>query len=129
MRGPIPGLDETAAGAPPRATAAPGQGQPGEATRVPITVLPGTEASSGTAGRGTEPEAESHRWPSYSGKPVSEVRWQDAGRYVAPVANQAAKLAISAIGLTGRGLEHLAQYLEARRQERETARRRQSNTL
>jgi hypothetical protein len=60
---------------------------------------------------------ELRKWPPYSGKPVSEVRW-DALRYAAPVVAQAEKLTIKAIELSGRGLSRLARYLEDRRQER-----------
>nr|MBA3449825.1 hypothetical protein [Chloroflexia bacterium] len=69
-------------------------------------------ARSAAAGEGLR------KWPPYSGKPVSEVRW-DALRYAAPVVAQAEKLSIKVIDLSGRGLSKLAAFLETKRQERE----------
>lgn len=66
---------------------------------------------------------ELRQWPPYSGKPVSEVKW-DALRYAAPVVAQAEKLGIKAIDFTGRGLSKLARYLETRRQERDVQKER-----
>ncbi|MGH2615371.1 MAG: hypothetical protein ACRDJC_09035 [Thermomicrobiales bacterium] len=76
-----------------------------------------------TRARSDDDLAELRKWPPYSGKPVSEVRWQEIGRYAAPVVSQAEKLAIQAIDLSGRGLSKLARYLATRRQEREAEQR------
>src|SRR5918994_472890 len=79
------------------------------------------EAQAATAAareEGGGDDQELRKWPPYTGKPVSEVRW-DALRYAAPVVAQAEKLTINAIALSGRGLSKLAQYLETRRQERD----------
>jgi hypothetical protein len=48
---------------------------------------------------------------------------------VAPIASQAEKLAIQAIDLSARGLTQLARYLDARRQERNSAQSRDSDRL
>ena len=103
MRGPILGLD----GEPARA----GQALSAEAAPPPTrTPEPAPRE---------EPEPGLKKWPPYTGKPVSEVRWQEAARYAAPLAAQAEKLAIQTIDLSARGLSRLARYLEARRQQRE----------
>jgi hypothetical protein len=73
----------------------------------------------GTSARSPQDDEELRKWPPYTGKPVSEVRWE-ALRYAAPVVAQAEKLTIKAINLSGRGLSKLAQYLEQRRQQRES---------
>lgn len=112
MRGPILGSDglplgqehETASPAPAPAPAAAREEDP---------------ESSGASARSAQADEELRKWPPYSGKPVSEVRW-DALRYAAPVVAQAEKLTIKAIDLSGRGLSKLARYLESRRQERDT---------
>lgn len=84
-----------------------------------------TETSGGTAA--PQSAEEPPEWPPYIGKPVSEVRW-DALRYAAPVVAQAEKLTIKAIDLSGRGLSRLARYLETRRQERDAAQTRESES-
>jgi hypothetical protein len=111
MRGPILGTD----------------GLPFDQEQVPA---PASSAAEPAAAREEDAEAsaavtaasqadeEPRKWPPYTGKPVSEVRW-DALRYAAPVVSQAEKLTIKAIDLSGRGLSRLARYLEARRQERD----------
>ena len=126
MRGPILGTDglphgqgqgETqAAASPPEPAAAREEG--GDAQ---MSATPGQEASDqiSTSTRSPQDDEELRKWPPHVGKPVSEVRW-DALRYAAPVVAQAEKLIIKAIDLSGRGLSKLAQYLEARRQERDS---------
>jgi hypothetical protein len=81
---------------------------------------------SSASARSPQDDEELRKWPPYVGKPVSDVRW-DALRYAAPVVSQAEKLTIKAIDLSGRGLSKLAQYLETRRQERDTAQQKQSD--
>jgi hypothetical protein len=108
MRGPILGLDD----APPAADQRRGED-------APASSAPGAERAEPRPGRGAPFDDELKKWPPYSGKPVSEVRWQDAMRYAAPVAAQAEKLAIQAIDLSARGLSKLARYLEARQKERQ----------
>ncbi|HKG26998.1 MAG TPA: hypothetical protein VKB09_15210, partial [Thermomicrobiales bacterium] len=78
------------------------------------------EEETETGGGSSTPEGgeELRKWPPYTGKPVSEVRW-DALRYAAPIVAQAEKLTIKAIDLSGRGLVRLAGYLETRREERD----------
>jgi hypothetical protein len=83
------------------------------------------EASTSSATAAQDDE-ELRKWPPYTGKPVSEVRW-DALRYAAPIVSQAEKLAIKAIDLSGHGLTRLAGYLEARRQERESDQEREAD--
>ena len=78
-----------------------------------------------SSGQGADEEL--RKWPPYTGKPVSAAGW-DALRFAAPIVSQAEKLAIKTIGLTGRGLSKLAQYLEARRLEREEADRRNASS-
>lgn len=119
MQGPILGLDDVPASgistAPPPAPAA---------SREEAAFMAGPDAARGPQDvaptRTRQDEDELKKWPPYSGKPVSEVRW-DALKYAAPVVSQAEKLAISAIDLSGRGLSRLARYLESRRAERNAA--------
>ena len=111
MRGPILGTDGQPLGhaqAPEAGAPAPGPAAAREEEGV-------TSAASTATPQGND---ELRKWPPYSGKPVSEVRW-DALRYAAPVVSQAEKLTIKAIDLSGRGLSRLARYLETRRQERD----------
>lgn len=120
MQGPIPGMDDAP-------TSGPGTDRPpasaGAAGSTPSTDWKGVPLTSvGTPSAGGNDE-EPRKRPPYVGKPVSEQGW-DALRYAAPVVSQAEKLAIKAIGLSGRGLSKLAQYLDARRQERENEERR-----
>jgi hypothetical protein len=105
MDGPIPGLDDAAAR--PSSGAAPAAAREEASSR-----------GAGAAGSARETEGELRKWPPYSGKPVSEVNWQEIGRYAAPVAAQAEKLVIQAVDLSARGLSRLARYLETRREER-----------
>ena len=76
-------------------------------------------ASGAASASAPESAEELRKWPLYTGKPVSEVRWDELRRYTAPIVTQAEKLAIKAIDLSGRGLTRLAGYLEDRRQERD----------
>jgi hypothetical protein len=118
MSGPVPGLDArpSAPAAHPAGGPASAQDEAVASTRtsdwkgVPLT-------SVGTASTRADDE-ELRKWPPYSGKPVSAAGWE-ALRYAAPVVSQAEKLAIKAIGLTGRGLSKLAKYLDERRRVRE----------
>jgi hypothetical protein len=103
MRGPILGLE----GEPPRAGQTPSAEPAPTPTRTPEP-----------AGK-EKPSPGLKKWPPYTGKPVSEVRWQEAARYAAPIAIQVEKVAIQTIDLSARGLSRLARYLEARRQQRE----------
>jgi hypothetical protein len=84
------------------------------------------EASESSTAASQDGEAP-RKWPPYTGKPVSEVQW-DALRYAAPVVAQAEKLTIKMIDLSGRGLSRLARYLETRRQERDAAQTRESES-
>lgn len=111
MRGPILGTDGRPLGQVQAQAPAPSAAQPAAAREE----VSGTSGTSTTAPQGNE---ELRKWPPYTGKPVSEVRW-DALRYAAPVVAQAEQLTIRAIDLSGRGLSRLARYLEARRQERD----------
>lgn len=113
MDGPIIGLDDAGSSPPPAASPAAAREEPATQER-----MPGMGTASGRAGSAEE---ELRKWPPYSGKPVSEVRW-DALRYAAPVVGQAEKLAIKTINLSGRGLSKLARFLETRRQDREEQR-------
>ena len=123
MDGPIPGLDE-ARSTPPAAAREPAPARDAAPTEtadwkgVPTTSFPSSSTRAD--------DDELRKWPPYSGKPVSAAGW-DALRYAAPVVSQAEKLAIKAIGLSGRGLSKLAQYLEARRVERQDEDRRDSS--
>jgi hypothetical protein len=119
MRGPILGLDEAPPATPPGPSPVGGE-DAGVAARE--------ARSSSAADRRADQRArfdddaraddELRKWPPYSGKPVSEVRWQ-ALRYAAPIASQAEKLTIQAVDLSARGLSRLARYLEERRKERQ----------
>jgi hypothetical protein len=111
MRGPILGTDGRPLGQEQAQTAAPFAAEPAAAREEDA----GTSGAPTAAPQGAE---ELRKWPPYTGKPVSEVRW-DALRYAAPVVAQAEKLTIKAIDLSGRGLSRLARYLETRRQERD----------
>jgi hypothetical protein len=117
MDGPILGMDDV-----PPAPAPPAAGRETAGTRESAAAhstdwkgVPTTSVASPSARAADE---ELRKWPPYSGKPVSAAGW-DALRYAAPVVSQAEKIAIKAIGLSGRGLSKLAQYLEARRVERQ----------
>jgi hypothetical protein len=111
MRGPILGTDGRPLGQEQAQAASPSAAQP--AAALEEDAVP--SGASTAAPQGAE---EPRKWPPYTGKPVSEVRW-DALRYAAPVVAEAEKLTIKAIDLSGRGLSRLARYLEARRQERD----------
>jgi hypothetical protein len=104
MQGPILGLDDRPAASGQAAPAAAAHQEPAPSTRT------------------QEDDRELRKWPPYSGKPVSEVHWDDARRFAAPVVSQAEKLAIRAIDLSATGLSKLARYLETRRAERERER-------
>jgi hypothetical protein len=111
MRGPILGTDGLPLEQEQGEAAAPSASEPAAAREeVPAT--------SGTSSASPQDGDELRKWPPYTGKPVSEVRW-DALRYAAPIVSQAEKLTIKAIGLSGRGLSRFARYLETRRQERD----------
>jgi hypothetical protein len=111
MRGPILGTDGRPMGQEQGQAAASTAPEPAAAREEDA----GTSATSAAASQGGE---ELRKWPPYTGKPVSEVRW-DALRYAAPIVAQAEKLSIKAIDLAGRGLSGLARYLEDRRRERD----------
>jgi hypothetical protein len=111
MRGPILGTDGLPLGQEQGQTTAPSAPEPAAAREEDAEAR---EASTSSP----QDDEELRKWPPYTGKPVSEVRW-DALRYAAPVVTQAEKLAIKAIDLSGRGLSRLARYLETRRQERD----------
>jgi hypothetical protein len=102
MEGSIPGLEDAAAARGAAAATSP-EGAP--------------VAGTGDATRPAKAHEELRKWPPYTGKPVSEVRW-DALRYAAPVAAKAEEFTIVAIDVTGKGLSRLARYLEARRRAR-----------
>jgi hypothetical protein len=110
MRGPILGTDGLPLEQEQGEAAAPSASEPAAAREEDA-------ATSGTSTASPQDD-ELPKWPPYTGKPVSEVRW-DALRYAAPVVAQAEKLTIKAIDLSGRGLSRLARYLETRRQERD----------
>jgi hypothetical protein len=115
MAGPIPGMDDAAA------PAAAGEAAPARAAAPsPATDWKGVPIASVEPSSERGDDEELRKWPPYSGKPVSAPGW-DALRYAAPIVSQAEKLAIKTIGLSGRGLSKLAQFLEARRLEREDA--------
>lgn len=82
--------------------------------------------TSGASTAASQEGEEQRKWPPYTGKPVSEARWDAALRYAAPVVAQAEKLIIKAIDLSGKGLSRLAGYLETRRQERDAAQEQES---
>ncbi len=111
MRGPILGADGRPLDQEQGQAATSSAAEPAAAREEDAETSTGTTAAS-PGGEGLR------KWPPYTGKPVSEVRW-DALRYAAPVVAQAEKLTIKAIDLTGRGLSKLAQYLESRRQQRD----------
>jgi hypothetical protein len=115
MDGPIPGLDE-AQFTPPAAAREPAMS--GDAAPTQTADWKGVPTTSFSSSSAQADDEELRKWPPYSGKPVSAAGW-DALRYAAPVISQAEKLVIKAIGLAGRGLSKLAQYLEARRVERQ----------
>lgn len=102
MKGPILGMAQPVVNVAPPAEASP---QDAAAERLP-------SAPSVTP----EDEAELKQWPSYIGKPVSDV--SEAMRFAAPLASQAESLTIRALQVSGRGLSRLAQFLEDRRQAR-----------
>jgi hypothetical protein len=110
MRGPILGTDGLPLEQEQGEAAAPSASEPAAAREE--------DATSETSTASPQDGDELRKWPPYSGKPVSEVRW-DALRYAAPVVAQAEKLTIKAIDLSGRGLSRLARYLETRRQQRD----------
>ena len=116
MRGPILGTDGLPLGQEQRQEAA---AEPAAAREEDI----GTSGAPTAAFQGGE---ELRKWPPYTGKPVSEVRWDELRRYTAPIVTQAEKLAIKAIDLSGRGLTRLAGYLEDRRQERDAEQEQES---
>jgi hypothetical protein len=121
MDGPILGMDD----APPPPAA--GQVSAGTSeTARQSTDWKGVPTTSVASSSGQAADEELRQWPPYTGKPVSEPGWNML-RYAAPVVSQAEKLAIKTIGLSGRGLSKLAQYLEARRLEREAADRRNAS--
>jgi hypothetical protein len=119
MRGPILGTDGLPVGQEQGQTATSSAAQPAAAREEDAETSGGTTAAS--------PGGEKLRkWPPYTGKPVSEVRWDAALRYAEPVVAQAEKLTIKVIDLSGRGLSRLARYLEARRHERDAAQKQES---
>ena len=111
MRGPILGTDGLPLEQEQGEAAAPSASEPAAAREEDA-------ATSGTSAASPQDGDELRKWPPYTGKPVSEVRW-DALRYAAPVVAQAEKLTIKAIDLSGRGLSRLARFLEDRRRERD----------
>lgn len=125
MDGPILGMDDA-----PPAPAPPAAGRETAGTResaaAQSTDWKGVPTTSVTSSSAQEADEELRKWPPYSGKPVSAAGWE-ALRYAAPVVSQAEKIAIKAIGLSGRGLSKLAQYLEARRVERQDVDRRNAS--
>ena len=126
MRGPILGTDglphgqgqgQAQSATPPAPAAAREEG--GAARENAATARQDASEQSGVSARSPQDDEEPRKWPPYTGKPVSEVRW-DALRYAAPVVAQAEKLTIKAIDLSGRGLSRLARFLETRRQKRDS---------
>jgi hypothetical protein len=111
MRGPILGTDGRPMGQEQGQAAASSAPEPAAAR----------EEDAVTSGTATSPQdaEELRKWPPHASKPVSEVRWEAALRFAAPIVAQAEKLAIKAIDLAGHGLSDLAQNLETRRQERD----------
>ena len=119
MRGPILGTDGLPLGQEQGQAATPSATEPAAAREE--------DAESSEASTAASQDKEARRkWPPYTGKPVSEVRWDAALRYAEPVVAQAEKLTIKAIDLSGRGLSRLARYLETRRQERDAAQKQES---
>jgi hypothetical protein len=119
MRGPILGTDGLPLGQEQGQTARPTVPQPAAAREEDAET---SEASTAAAQDGEK----LRKWPPYTGKPVSEVRWDAALRYAEPVVAQAEKLTIKVIDLSGRGLSRLARYMETRRQERDAAQKQES---
>jgi len=117
MRGPILGTDGLPLGHEQGQAAAPSAPEPTAAREEDAE-------RSGASTAASQDGEELRKWPPYTGKPVSEVRW-DALRYAAPVVAQAEKLTIKAIDLSGKGLSRLARYLETRRQERDAEQERE----
>ena len=120
MRDPILGTDGLPLGQEQGQAATPSAPEPAAAREEDA------ETSGGTTATSQDGEA-LRKWPPYTGKPVSEVRW-DALRYAAPVVAQAEKLTIKAIDLSGRGLSRFARYLETRRQERDAVQKQESES-
>src|SRR5215204_7760560 len=112
MRGPILGTDGLPLEQEQGEAAAPSASEPAAAREEDAQ-------TSGMSTAAPQDGEEQRKWPPYTGKPVSEVRWDAALRYAAPVVAQAEKLIIKAIDLSGKGLSRLAGYLETRRQERD----------
>ncbi len=121
MRGPILGADGLPLGQEQGQAATSSASEPAAAREEDVETSGGTTAA--PPGR-----QELRKWPPYTGKPVSEVRWDAALRYAEPVVAQAEKLTIKAIDLSGRGLSRLARYLETRRQERDAEQRQGSES-
>jgi hypothetical protein len=119
MRGPILGTDGLPLEQEQGEAAAPSASEPAAAREEDA-------ATSGTSSASPQDGDELRKWPPHTGKPVSEVRWDDARRYAAPVVAQAEKLTIKAIDLSGRGLLRLAGYLETRWQERDAEQKQES---
>ena len=115
MRGPIPGLDDVP---PAPAPAAASSSPPGPEPAPPPPQSASSPGGQEAMADDDEPSEELRKWPPYTGKPVSEVGWQEIGRMAAPIASQAEKLAIKGIDLSARGLTKLARYLESRRDQR-----------
>jgi len=120
MRGPILGADGLPLGDEQGQAPASPAAEPAAAREEDTE----TSGASAAAPRGND---EARKWPPYTGKPVSDVRW-DALRYAAPVVAEAEKLTIKAIDLSGRGLTRLARYLADRRQVRESDQERASDS-
>ena len=121
MRGPILGTDGLPLGQEQGQAAAPSAAEPA-AAREEDTETSGTSTAASPGGE------ELRKWPPYTGKPVSEVRWDAALRYAEPVVAQAEKLTIKVISLSGHGLSRLARYLETRRQERDAEQKQKSES-
>jgi hypothetical protein len=113
MQGPILGLDDASASTVTSGSARDEATSSGGGRREAEQIAPTRTAQA---------DAELRKWPPYIGKPVSEVRWDDARRYAAPLVSQAEKLTIRAIDLSGRGLSRLARFLEERHVERHAER-------
>jgi hypothetical protein len=120
MRGPILGTDGRPMGQEQGQTTAPSTAEP--AAREEDTETSGTSTVASPGGEALR------KWPPYTGKPVSEVRWDAALRYAEPVVAQAEKLTIKVISLSGHGLSRLARYLETRRQERDAEQKQKSES-
>jgi len=119
MRGPILGTDGLPLGQEQGHVVASSPAEPAAAREDDV-------ASGAASASAPESAEELRKWPPYTGKPVSEVRWDELRRYTAPIVTQAEKLAIKAIDLSGRGLTRLAGYLEDRRQERDAEQEQES---